>query len=88
MDAKQAYKERVRQECTYHPPTTQEQRENHEKVNAAVWTLIETLINICPLSPQLDEAISFIKTGRNKANEALAVHVNAKSAVHVNAKTE
>ena len=26
-----------------------------------------------------EEAISYFKTGRNKANEALAVHVNAKA---------
>ena len=76
---KEHYKKRVRHECTYHAPTTDEQRQNHEKVNAAVLDLImKTLIDICPLSPQLDEAINAIKIGRNKANEALAVHVNAK----------
>lgn len=72
--------QRVIHECTYHAPTTDEQRQNHEQVNAAVLELLEKLIDICPVSPQLDEAISFIKIGRNKANEALAVHVNAKEA--------
>lgn len=75
---KEHYKQQVTHECTYHAPTTEEQRNNHERVNAAVLHLIHELIDICPLSPQLKEAVSFIKIGRNKANEALAVHVNAK----------
>ena len=70
-------KNRVINECTYHAPKTDAQRQNHERVNAAVLELLIALIDICPVSPQLDEAISFIKIGRNKANEALAVHINA-----------
>ena len=73
------YKKQVKHECTYHAPKTEEQRNNHERVNAAVLKLLNELIDICPLSPQLEEAVSFIKIGRNKANEALAVHVNAKT---------
>ena len=69
--------QRVIHECTYHAPKTDKQRQNHEQVNTAVLELLEKLIDICPVSPQLEEAISFIKIGRNKANEALAVHVNA-----------
>ena len=77
-EEKENLKQRVIQECTYHPPTTEAERNNHERVNAATLNLLLELIDICPVSPQLDEAIGFIKIGRNKANEALAVHVNAK----------
>ena len=76
---KEQFKEQVTHECTYHPPRTEEQKENHNRVNVAVLHLIHVLIDICPLSAQLREAISHIKTGRNKANESLAVHVNSKS---------
>ena len=78
MNEKETLKQRVKHECTYHAPKTEEQRNNHERVNAAVLDMLMKLIDICPVSAQLEEAISHFKTGRNKANEALAVHVNAK----------
>ena len=78
-EEKDLFKQKVIYECTYHAPTTQEQFDNHERVNAAVLNLINKLIDICPVCDQLKEAISSIKTGRNKANEALAVYVNSKT---------
>ena len=79
-EEKELLKQRVTHECTFHAPTTETQRNNHERVNTAVLNLLIELIDICPVSAQLEEAISHFKTGRNKANEALAVHVNAKDA--------
>ena len=78
-EEKELFKQKVKRECTYHAPTTEGQRNNHERVNTAVLILIYELIEICPVCDQLEEAISHVKTARNKANEGLAVHVNAKA---------
>ena len=78
-EEKELFKQKVKHECTYHAPKTEGQRNNHERVNTAVLILIYELIDICPVCDQLEEAISHIKTARNKANEGLAVHVNTKA---------
>ena len=70
-------KKRIRELYTYYPPKTDEQRENHEKVNQATIEYHEKLIDILPAYCEQTAIISnLLGIVRNKANEALALYVN------------
>ena len=77
----QAIKDEFRDNCTkkftFHQPKTEEHRNNHKTVNDATLAYVNALVDVCPVSDELKMAVELIGLARNKANEALAIHVNA-----------
>lgn len=66
-----------KQRNTYHPPTTEQQRQNHERVTAIIQVAGDELIEVCPNSRELSTALTQLTLVRMLANAALAVHDNA-----------
>ena len=61
---------------TYYPPLTDEQREAHERVNEIIEDAGNELIDICPASEQLENALIKVTEARMWAHAALAIHSN------------
>ena len=75
--AREEAKDKIRELYTYYPPKTEQQRANHEAVNAATIEFHEKLIDILPPHVSQHDIIShLLGIVRNKANEALALNVN------------
>ena len=73
-----AYQVDIINRFTFSPPTTDEERENHEIVNSIFIDAAVKLSQICPQSPELDLAINNLAIARAMANASLAVHVNTR----------
>lgn len=72
------FRAEVRKQFTYHPPKTDKQKEDHRKVNEAFQTIVDELIDVCPIySSQFQHALNSLMEARMWSNASLAIHNNS-----------